>query len=440
MSKESNDLIVSLDIGTSKVAAIAAEIVPEDGVLQVIGVGLERSKGMERGEVIDINHMTHSIENAVAKAENMANCDIQNVVVGISGAHISSVKSHGMAVVSGSADGYGEIRDEDMDRAVRIAGSIARPANRHLLHVIPEFFEIDSETRVKRPVGMVGHRLEARAHLVLCGVSELQNIERCLEKCELRADYYVLEQLASSCAVLTEDECDIGVCLLDIGGGTTDIAVFTEGCVRHTAVLPIAGNHVTKDLAHGLQTARPQAEQIKRKYGAAMLEFIDGDETIDVPSVSPRPPRSMARQALVEIIRCRYQELFELVKAELREHQPKVQLPAGVVLTGGSSLMPGTVELAAEVFGMPTRLGEVRDVSGLKETVSSPLYATGVGLLRYEMGRLNGSHSDYIQHLPSPPTMRPGLFGRWVQGLRNQFQSVLPVSATTGDGRRIHPY
>ena len=439
MSKESNELIVSLDIGTSKVAAIVAEVVSPGGALQVIGVGQTASEGMDRGEVIDIAAMTHSIEGAVAKAENMANCDILNVVVGISGAHISSVKSHGMAVVGGDVQGYGQIRREDMDRAVKIAGSIALPANRRLLHVIPEFFQIDSDNCVKRPIGMVGRRLEASAHLVLCGAPELQNIERCLENCDLRADRYVLEQLASSSAVLTDDERDIGVCLLDIGGGTTDIAIFIDGCVRHTAVVPIAGDHVTNDLAYGLHTSRRQAERIKRKYGAALLECIEDDEVIEVPSVAPRKPRSMARQTLVEVVRCRYQELFELVKAELREHQGKAQLPAGMVLTGGSSVIPGVTELAAEIFGMPTRLGEVRDVSGLKETVSHPMYATGVGLLRYDLERRADSYGDHVGRISSP-VAQPGLFGRWSQGFRRHFLSMFLTPAAVEDDRRINPY
>ncbi len=439
MSKENNELVVSLDIGTSKVAAIVAEVVSPSGALQVIGVGHAESNGMDRGEVTDIAAMTHSIEGAVAKAENMANCDIHDVVVGISGAHISSVKSHGMAVVGGDDKGYGQIRREDMERAVQIAGSIALPANRRLLHVIPEFFQIDSDNRVKRPIGMVGRRLEASAHLVLCGAAEAQNIERCLENCDLRAERYVLEQLASSSAVLTDDERDIGVCLLDIGGGTTDIAIFTDGCVRHTSVVPIAGDHVTNDLAYGLHTSRRQAEQIKRKYGAALLELIQDDEVIEVPSVAPRKPRSMARQTLVEVVRCRYQELFELVKTELQDFQGKNQWPAGMVLTGGSSVIPGVTELAAEIFGVPTRLGEVRDVSGLKETVSHPMYATGVGLLRYDLDRNAGNNADHIGYI-APPAAQPGVFGRWSQGLRRHFTSLFMTPATVSDDRRINPY
>jgi len=378
MAKRSDqNLMVGLDIGTSKIGAIVADIGP-NGEIEVIGIGSHPSKGLKKGVVVNIESTTQSIQRAVEDAERMAGCQIDSVFAGIAGSHIQSLNSHGIVAIRDK-----EVTQADVDRVIDAAKAVAIPADQRLLHVIPQEFVIDDQDGIKEPVGMCGVRLEAKVHLVTGAVSAAQNIVKCVRRCGLEVDDIILEQLASSYAVLTEDEKELGVCLVDIGGGTTDIAVFTEGAIRHTAVIPIAGDQITNDIAVALRTPTQYAEDIKKKYACALTQLASPDESIEVPSVGDRPPRRLARQTLAEVVEPRYEELLTLVQNELRRSGFEDLCAAGVVLTGGCSKMEGVIELAEEVFHVPVRLGLPSNVSGLVDVVKNPIYATGVGLLLY---------------------------------------------------------
>jgi cell division protein FtsA len=378
MAKRSDqNLMVGLDIGTSKIGAIVADIGP-NGEIEVIGIGSHPSKGLKKGVVVNIESTTQSIQRAVEEAELMAGCQIDSVFAGIAGSHIQSLNSHGIVAIRDK-----EVTQADVDRVIDAAKAVAIPADQRLLHVIPQEFIIDDQDGIKEPVGMCGVRLEAKVHLVTGAVSAAQNIVKCVRRCGLEVDDIILEQLASSYAVLTEDEKELGVCLVDIGGGTTDIAVFTEGAIRHTAVIPIAGDQITNDIAVALRTPTQYAEDIKKKYACALTQLASPDESIEVPSVGDRPPRRLARQTLAEVVEPRYEELLTLVHNELRRSGFEDLCAAGVVLTGGCSKMEGVIELAEEVFHVPVRLGMPSNVSGLVDVVRNPIYATGVGLLLY---------------------------------------------------------
>jgi len=375
--KAEQSMIVGLDIGTSKVVAIVGEV-RDDGTLEVVGLGSHRSRGLKRGVVVNIESTVQSIQRAVEEAELMAGCQIHSVYAGIAGSHIKSLNSHGIVAIRDR-----EVTQADVERVIDAARAVAIPADQKVLHVLPQEFIIDGQEGIREPVGMSGVRLEARVHLVTGAVSAAQNIVKCVRRCGLEVDDIILEQLASSYAVLTEDEKELGVCLVDIGGGTTDIAVFVDGAIRHTAVIPIAGDQVTNDIAVALRTPTQHAEEIKIKYGCALTQLAGADETIEVPSVGDRPPRRLGRQTLAEVIEPRYEELLSLVQAELRRSGFEDLVAAGVVLTGGSSRMEGVVELAEELFHMPVRLGVPQNVSGLADVVRNPIYATGVGLLLF---------------------------------------------------------
>jgi len=378
MAKRSDqNLMVGLDIGTSKIGAIVADIGP-NGEIEVIGIGSHPSKGLKKGVVVNIESTTQSIQRAVEEAELMAGCQIDSVFAGIAGSHIQSLNSHGIVAIRDK-----EVTQADVDRVIDAAKAVAIPADQRLLHVIPQEFVIDDQDGIKEPVGMCGVRLEAKVHLVTGAVSAAQNIVKCVRRCGLEVDDIILEQLASSYAVLTEDEKELGVCLVDIDGGTTDIAVFTEGAIRHTAVIPIAGDQITNDIAVALRTPTQYAEDIKKKYACALTQLASPDESIEVPSVGDRPPRRLARQTLAEVVEPRYEELLTLVQNELRRSGFEDLCAAGVVLTGGCSKMEGVIELAEEVFHVPVRLGLPSNVSGLVDVVKNPIYATGVGLLLY---------------------------------------------------------
>ena len=378
MAKRSDqNLMVGLDIGTSKIGAIVADIGP-NGEIEVIGIGSHPSKGLKKGVVVNIESTTQSIQRAVEEAELMAGCQIDSVFAGIAGSHIQSLNSHGIVAIRDK-----EVTQADVDRVIDAAKAVAIPADQRLLHVIPQEFVIDDQDGIKEPVGMCGVRLEAKVHLVTGAVSAAQNIVKCVRRCGLEVDDIILEQLASSYAVLTEDEKELGVCLVDIGGGTTDIAVFTEGAIRHTAVIPIAGDQITNDIAVALRTPTQYAEDIKKKYACALTQLASPDESIEVPSVGDRPPRRLARQTLAEVVEPRYEELLTLVQNELRRSGFEDLCAAGIVLTGGCSKMEGVIELAEEVFHVPVRLGMPSNVSGLVDVVRNPIYATGVGLLLY---------------------------------------------------------
>ncbi|MAI42497.1 MAG: cell division protein FtsA [Gammaproteobacteria bacterium] len=371
-------MIVGLDIGTSKVVAIVAELSSE-GVVEIVGIGSHPStKGLKKGVVVNIDSTVQSIQRAVEEAELMAGCQIHSVFAGIAGSHIRSLNSHGIVAIRDR-----EVFSPDIDRVIDAAQAVAIPADQKILHILPQEYVIDNQEDVKTPLGMSGVRLEAKVHLVTCAVNAAQNIEKCIRRCGLELNDIILEQLASSYAVLTEDEKDLGVCLVDIGGGTTDIAVFTDGAIRHTAVIPIAGDQVTNDIAMALRTPPPNAEEIKIKYACALASLAGENETIKVPSVGDRSARDLSRQALAEVVEPRYDELFTLIQAELRRSGFEGLVGAGVVLTGGTSKMEGVVELAEEIFHMPVSIGKPRGVSGLIDIVRNPIYSTAVGLLQY---------------------------------------------------------
>ncbi|OUR64118.1 cell division protein FtsA [Methylophaga sp. 42_25_T18] len=394
MSKRNErELIVGLDIGTSKVVAIVAspnpDAGPKDNALEIIGIGSHPARGMKKGVVINIESTVQSIQRAVEEAELMAGCQIHSVFAGIAGSHIRSLNSHGTVAIRDK-----EVTQGDIDRVLDAAKAVHFPGDQQLLHVMPQEYIIDNQEGIREPIGMSGVRLEAKVHLITGAVSAAQNITKCIERCGLSVDGVILEQMASSYSVLEHDEKELGVCLVDIGGGTTDIAVFIDGAIRHTAVIPIAGDQVTNDIAVALRTPTQYADEIKIKYACALRQLAREDETIEVPSVGERPPRQLARQTLAEVVEPRYEELLMLVQAELRKSGFEELLAAGVVLTGGSSKMEGVIELAEEVFHLPVRLGLPQHVGGLAEVVRNPIHATGVGLLLFGNEEVTNGQTD----------------------------------------------
>lgn len=379
-----NRMIVGLDIGTSKVVAIVGSLT-SDGGIEIAGIGSHKSIGLKKGVVVNIESTVHSIQRAIEEAELMAGCQIHSVFAGIAGGHISSLNSHGIVAIKDR-----EVFAQDVERVIDAAQAVAIPADQKILHILPQEYLIDNQEGVREPLGMSGVRLEAKVHLVTCAVNAAQNIEKCIKRCGLEVEDIILEQLASSYAVLTDDEKSLGVCLVDIGGGTTDIAIFTDGSIRHTKSIPIAGDQVTNDIAMALRTPTAHAEEIKIKYACALAKLTGADETIKVPSVGDREPRELSRQALAEVVEPRYDELFTLVQAELRRSGYEDLVAAGIVLTGGTSKMEGVVELAEEIFHMPVRLGAPINVRGLSDIVNNPIYSTGVGLLFYGMKQQEG--------------------------------------------------
>jgi len=377
LKKTDKKLIVGLDIGTSKVSAVVGEVSDERGV-EVIGIGIHPSRGLKKGVVVNIESTVQSIQRAIEEAELMAGCQINSVYAGIAGNHIRSLNSHGIVAIRDK-----EVTANDVDRVIDAARAVAIPADQKIIHILPQEFIIDNQEGIKEPIGMSGVRLESKVHMVTGAVSAAQNIIKCVRRCGLEVDDIILQQLASSYSVLLEDEKELGVCLVDIGGGTTDIAVFTEGAIRHTAVIPIAGDQVTNDIAVALRTPTQNAEEIKIKYACALAQLATAEESIEVPSVGERPPRRLARQTLAEVVEPRYEELLTLVQAELRRSGFEDLIAAGIVLTGGSSKMEGLMELAEEILHMPVRIGSPQSVSGLTDVVRNPIYATGVGLLMF---------------------------------------------------------
>lgn len=383
-AKQGKPLIVGLDIGTSKVVSIVAEV-SSDGEVEIIGIGSHPSEGLKRGVVIDIESTVNSIQRAIEESELMAGVQIKSVFAGIAGNHIKSLNSHGIVAIKDR-----EVQAEDVSRVLDAAKAVAIPTDQRIIHVMPQEYIIDDQDGIREPKGMSGVRLEAKVHLVTGSTSAAQNIVKCVRRCGLEVEEIILEQLASSNSVLTADEKELGVCLVDIGGGTTDIAVYTDGAIRHTAVIPIAGDQVTNDIAVALRTPTQFAEEIKVKYACALRQLANADDMIEVPSVGDRASKKLARQTLAEVVEPRYEELLGLVLAELRRSGLEQLCAAGVVLTGGSSKMEGVVELAEEVFHMPVRLGVPQHVTGLVDVVRNPIHATGVGLLLFgQQIRLN---------------------------------------------------
>ena len=391
-SAQDKKMIVGLDIGTSKVVAIVGEV-GMDGEIEVVGIGSNPSKGMKKGVVVNIESTVQSIQRAVEEAELMAGCQIHSVYVGIAGSHIRSLNSHGIVAIKDK-----EVFGHDLERVIDAAQAVAIPADQKVLHILPQEYVIDNQEGIKEPLGMSGVRLEAKVHLVTCAVNASQNIEKCIRRWCLEVEETILEQLASSYSILTEDERELGVCLVDIGGGTTDIAIFTEGSIRHTGVIPIAGDQVTNDIAMALRTPTQHAEEIKIKYACALTQLAGADETIKVPSVGDRPPRDLSRQSLAEVVEPRYDELFTLVQAELRRSGYEDMVPAGIVLTGGTSKMEGVVELAEEIFHMPVRVGYPQSVQGLNDIVRNPIYATSVGLLQYGVDHMEEGGAGSVRN------------------------------------------
>ena len=395
-SKGGKSLIVGLDIGTSKVTCLVGEYAADEPI-EVIGIGSHDSRGMRRGVVVDIDSTVQSIQRAVEEAELMAGCEVRSVYASISGSHVQCLNSNGVVPVRD-----GEVSYDDLNRVLEAAKAVAIPADQKILHAIPREYVLDnSQADIKNPVGMTGVRLEVHAHLITCAQSAAQNISKCVQRCGLQVDELVVSSLASSTAVLTNDERDLGVVLVDMGAGTTDIAVFVQGAICHTANLPVAGDKVTEDIAHILRTPTPHAEDIKVKYACALVQLARAEESIQVESVGDRPARRMPRQGLAQTVQARYEEIFELVQAELRRSGFEERVRAGMVLTGGASKMEGVVELAEEMLQMPVRIGIPQHVNGLREIVGNPVHATGVGLL------LMGSRMEAPRR-PKLSTGKPG--------------------------------
>ena len=383
MAKENKNLVVALDIGTSKVACLVAEI-GADGGLDILGMGSHESKGLKKGVVVNIEATVAAIQRALEEAELMADCKITSAYVGIAGSHIRSFNSTGMVAVKDR-----EVGVMDVDRAIETARAVNIPTDQQILHVLRQEFIIDGQEDVREPIGMSGVRLEVKVHIVTGAVSAAQNIIKCVRRCGIEVKDLILQPLASSRAVLSEDEKDLGVCLLDIGGGTTDIAVFTHGAIRHTAVVPIAGDQITNDVAMALRTPTADAEALKIRHGVALRQLADPNQMLEVPGIGERGARSLSRQTLAEVIEPRVEELYSLVQQVLRESGFEELLSSGVVLTGGSAVMRGMVELGEEIFHMPVRIGVPRYAGGLADVVRAPRYATAVGLLLEGAVQLN---------------------------------------------------
>lgn len=388
--QQAPNTVVGLDIGTSKIAAIIGKI-KADGEIEVVGIGTYPSRGLKKGVVVNIDATVESIQRAIDEAERMSGVTAESVYVGIAGSHIKSFNSNGMVAIRNQ-----DVQLDDIERVMDAAQTIAIPGDQRVLHILAQEYIIDSQGGIREPVGMSGVRLEAKVHMVTGSVSAAQNITKCVERCGLEVADIILEQLASSEAVLSEDEKELGVCLVDIGGGTTDIAIFHNGAIRHTSVISVAGDQVTNDIAVAFRTPTQAAENIKRKYACALPQLIDQDDEIEVPSVGDRPSRCLSRRTLVEVVEPRYEELFQLIQAELRRSGFEDMLAAGVVLTGGSALVEGAVELAEEVFHMPVRLGFPQEIKGLTEEINSPVYSTTYGLLVYAKEHMDGLEFEQV--------------------------------------------
>jgi len=389
--REDQNLIVGLDIGTSKIVAIVAELLP-DNTVKVIGLGHHISRGLKKGVVVNIDSTMQAIQRAIEEAELMADCKINTVYTGIAGSHVKSLNSHGMVKIKDA-----EVTQMDVDRVVETARAIALPADQQILHILTQEFIIDGQDDVREPLGMSGMRLEVKVHVVTGAIAAAQNIVKCIKRCGLEVSDLILQPLASSVAVLTEDEKELGVCLVDIGGGTTDIAVFKNGAIRHTAVIPIAGDQMTNDIAVAFRTPTQSAEEIKVKHGCALRQLADPREMVEVPGVDGRDPKQLSVQTLSEVIEPRVVELYELVQQELRRSGMEEMIASGVVITGGSSSIHGMSELGEEIFHTPVRLGMPRYIGGLSEVVNNPRYATAAGLVLMGKQQLERQLSGQMQ-------------------------------------------
>ncbi|MBS7325174.1 MAG: cell division protein FtsA [Thiopseudomonas sp.] len=406
-----HNMIVGLDIGTSQVIVLIAEVLPGDE-LQVVGMGSCPTRGLKKGVVVDIESTVQSIQQAVDEAQRMADCQVHSAYVGLAGSHIRSQNSDGSVAIHN-----GEVSRKDLERVLDAAQAVPIAADQRILHTLAQDYIIDKQEGVRQPLGMSGVRLEARVHVVTCATNAAQNVEKCVSRCDIQLDGTILEQLASAMAVLTDDEMELGVCLVDIGSGTSDIAIFTEGAIRYTAVIPVAGDQVTNDIAMALRTPTQYAEEIKIRYACALAKLAQADETIKVPSVGDRAPRNLSRQALAEVVEARYEELFQLIHAKIRNSGYEDMMPAGIVLTGGTAQMEGAVELAEEVFHMPVRVGGPQGVKGLSDLIRSPMNSTAVGLLLYGLEKqkegVTAEQGEPVKRINGPTTMQR--IRRWVQ-------------------------
>jgi cell division protein FtsA len=374
-NRETRNILVALDIGTSKIVTLVAEVTPE-GTLNLIGMGSHPSRGLKKGVVVNIESTVNAIQRSLEEAELMADVKIREVITGIAGSHIKSFNSHGMVAIKDK-----EVQQYDIDRVIETARAVNIPMEQQVLHILEQEFVIDGQGGVRQPLGMSGMRLEVKVHIVTGAVSAAQNIMKCVRRCGLEVKDLMLQPLASADAVLLDDERDLGVCLVDIGGGTTDLAVFTEGAIKHTSVIPIAGDQITNDIAMALRTPTKDAEDLKIQHGVALRQLASVNDMIDVPGVGERGPRELSRQTLAEVIEPRVEELYSLIQRELRSCGLEELLSSGIVITGGSSLMKGMVELGEEVFHMPVRVGLPNYTGALAEVVRNPKYSTGIGLL-----------------------------------------------------------
>ena len=406
MGRKDREMIVGLDIGTTKICTVVGEQM--NGSINVIGLGSHPSKGLRRGVVVNIESTVESIKKAVDEASLMAGCDIRSVYAGIAGGHIKGINSHGVIAIKNR-----EITDNDIKRVINAASAVVIPTDRKLIHVLPQEFIVDDQDGIRNPVGMLGVRLEGKVHIVTGAVTSAQNIIRCANRAGLTVNDIVLEQLGAGEAVLTSEEKDIGVALVDIGGGTTDLVIFSEGSIKHTAVLAMAGNHITSDISLGLRTPNEEAERLKKRFGCAMASMVDKDETIEVPSVGGRKNRILSRQTLAEIIEARTEEILSLVHGEIIRSGYKSVLAGGVVLTGGSSILEGIPELGEQIFNLPVRRGDPIGISGLMDLVNSPMYATGVGLVLF--GSKNERPSLF------PPLAEHGVFDTTMRRMKHWF-------------------
>ena len=381
--------IVGLDIGTSKVVAIVGQLT-DDGQLRLAGLGSYPSAGLKRGVVVNIEATVHAVSQAIEEAEVMTGESITSVYVGIAGNHVKSLDSNGIVAIRGQF-----VTEHDIERVIDAAQALSLPADQDVLHVMPQEFRIDDQDGIKDPLGMHGIRLEAKVHLITCSANARRNIETCVERCGLSVDGVILEQLASGYAVLSEDDKNLGVCLVDIGGGTTDIAIYSEGAIRHTAVIPVAGDQVTNDIAVALRTPSRVSEQIKVKYACALAKLAQADDTIEIPEVSGRGSRRLSRESLAEVVEARYEELFSFVAAELKRSGFEGRLASGVFLTGGSSRVEGAATLAEEVLNIPVSIGIPEHVSGMEDIIKNSVYATSVGLLLYGKQHMQQQETDF---------------------------------------------
>ncbi|WP_029898301.1 cell division protein FtsA [Desulfohalovibrio reitneri] len=409
MAKSKGELIVGLDIGTTKICAVVGELSPEG--VDIVGIGTSPSTGLRKGVVVNIEQTVQSIKKAIEEAELMAGCEIRSVYAGIAGSHIKGFNSHGVIAVKG-----GEVAAKDVERVIDAAKAVAIPLDREVIHILPQEYIVDDQRGIADPLGMAGVRLEVKVHIVTGAVTSAQNIVRSCHRSGLDVADIVLESLASSKAVLTEEEREIGVALVDMGGGTTDIAIFANDSIKHTGVLALGGANLTNDIAFGLRTPMVAAEKIKMKYGCALADMIRSDEVIEVPSVGGREGRKLSRQVLAEICEPRVEEILTLAEQELVRSGFKNMVGAGVVLTGGTSLIEGCQELGEQIFNLPTRVGYPQGVGGLRDVVNSPMYATAVGLLMFGAEKEGVEQSFRIRD--------PNVFNRILGTMRKWFTDI----------------